>query len=255
MQFRMSNGQIGQLNPTQIRQIDPLGIGINQTMLDLFKKYPMGNDPASSADRGLNFLILRFNAPKKLNYRTYVLKNDFNIDKAGKHTLSLRSTLADNSEDDVLAQFPGLPSQAQRVDQSKGFSSRYTTVLTPTLVNTFNYGYTRLKNVTTGAPGPSLAFYFANPETSFPRALNRIAPVHNFVDDATWTKGRHTVQFGVNMRLNTNDRASFATSFPSYSFSRNTLAGLGADITDSINAFIRPLYGDNSLRLTEATPV
>jgi len=255
VQFRMSNGQIGQLNPAQIRQIDPLGIGINQTMLDLFRKYPTGNDPASSADRGLNFSILRFNAPKKLNYRTYVLKNDFNIDKAGKHTLSLRGTLADNSEDDVLAQFPGLPSQAQRVDQSKGFSSRYTTVLTPTLVNTFNYGYTRLKNVTTGAPGPSLAFYFANPETSFPRALNRIAPVHNFVDDATWTKGRHTVQFGVNMRLNTNDRASFATSFPSYSFSRNTLAGLGADITDSINAFIRPLYGDNSLRLTEATPV
>jgi hypothetical protein len=255
VQFRMSNGQIGQLTPAQIRQVDPLGVGINQTMLDIFKKYPLGNDPASSADRGLNFSIFRFNAPKKLNYRTYVLKNDINIDKSGMHTLSLRGTLADNAEDDVLAQFPGLPSQAMRVDQSKGFSARYTTVVTPTLVNTFNYGYTRLKNVTTGADSPALSFYFAQPETSFPRALNRVAPVHNFVDDATWTKGKHTVQFGVNIRLNTNDRASFSTSYPSYSFSRNTLAGLGADITDSINAYIRPLYGDNSLRLTEATPV
>lgn len=255
VQFRLSNGQIGQLTPAQIRQIDPLGIGVNQTMLDIFKKYPVGNDPASSADRGLNFSIFRFNAPKKLNYRTYVLKNDFNIDKAGKHTLSLRGTLADNAEDDTLAQFPGMDAQGKRLDQSKGFSARYTTVVTPTLVNTFNYGYTRLKNITTGQDGPSLTFYFDNPTTSYPRALNRIAPVHNFVDDATWTKGKHTVQFGVNIRLNTNDRASFSTSYPTYSFSRNTLAGLGADITDSINAFIKPLYGDNSLRLTENTPV
>ncbi|MCX6589739.1 MAG: TonB-dependent receptor [Acidobacteria bacterium] len=255
VQFRMSNGAIGQLTPAQIRQVDPLGVGINQTVLDIFKKYPAGNDPSSSADRGLNFSIFRFNAPKKLNYRTYVLKNDFNIDKAGRHTLSLRGTMADNAEDDVLAQFPGLASQAQRVDQSKGFSARYTTVVTPALVNTFNYGYTRLKNTVTGAGGPALSFYFDNPTTSFPRALNRIAPVHNFVDDATWTKGRHTVQFGVNFRLNTNDRASFATAYPSYSFSRNTLAGLGADMTDAINAFIKPLYGDNNLRLTENTPV
>jgi len=255
VQFRMNNGAIGQLTPAQIRQVDPLGIGINPTMLDILKKYPAGNDPNSSADRGLNFSILRFNAPKKLNYRTYVLKNDFNIDKAGKHTLSLRGTLADNSEDDVLAQFPGLPSQSQQVDQSKGLSARYTTVITPTLVNTFNYGYTRLKNVVTGAQGPSLAFFFANPETSFPRALNRIAPVHNFVNDATWTKGKHTVQFGVNIRLNTNDRASFATSFPAYSFSRNTLAGLGTDITDNINSFIQTQNGNPALRLTEVTPV
>lgn len=257
VQFRMSNGAIGQLNPQQIREVDPLGIGVNQTMLDIFKKYPVGNDPASSADRGLNFSIFRFNAPKKLNYRTYVLKNDFNIDKGGKHTLSLRGTLADNSEDDSanLSQFPGLPSQSQRVDQSKGLSARYTTVLTPSLISTFNYGYTRLKNLATGADGPSLSFYFANPTTSFPRALNRIAPVHNFTEDVTWTKGKHTVQFGINFRLNTNDRASFATSYPSYSFSRNTLAGLGADITTPINNYIRTLYGNSTLALTEATPV
>ncbi|MBZ2184026.1 MAG: TonB-dependent receptor [Bryobacter sp.] len=255
VQFRMSNGQIGQLNPAEIRQADPLGQGINQTMLNLFRQYPVGNDPASSPDRGLNFSILRFNAPKKLNYRTYVLKNDFNIDKQGKHTLSLRGTLADNAEDDVLAQFPGMESQARRLDQSRGISARYTTVLTPSLINTFNYGYTRLKNITTGADGPAIAFFFTNPVTSFPRALNRIAPVHNFVNDTTWTKGRHTVQFGINFRLNTNDRASFATSYPSYSFSRNTLAGLGADITDSITALARAKYGDANLRLTEAVPV
>lgn len=254
VQFRMSNGQIGQLSPAQIRQVDPLGIGINQTALDIFKAYPAGNDPASSADRGLNFSILRFNAPKRLNYRTYVFKNDFNLDKQGKHTLSVRGTFADNAEDNILEQFPGLGPQSQRVDRSRGFSARYTTVLTPSIINTFNYGYTRLLNNNTGAEGNALRFYFDNPVTSFPRALNRISPVQNFVNDTTWTKGKHTVQFGINFRLNTNDRASFATSFPSYSFSRNTLAGLGSDMTGSINNFIANQYGAGT-RLTENVPV
>ena len=257
VQFRMNDGTIRQLSGAQLRDVDPLGIGINQTMLDIFKAYPAGNDPASSADRGLNFSILRFNAPKKLNYRTYVMKQDYNIDKGGKHTASVRGTLADNAEDDSsnLSQFPGLPAQSQRVDQSKGLAARYTTVLSPSMVNNFNYGYTRMKTVQTGADGPSLSFYFTNPTTSFPRALNRIAPVHNFTNDTTWTKGRHTVQYGINFRLTTNDRASFATSYPSYSFSRNTLAGLGADITGNINTYMRNLTGNQALTLSEAVPV
>ena len=261
VQFRMSNGQIGQLTPNQVRDVDPLHIGANSTMLETLKKYPVGNDPASSPDRGLNFSIYRFNAPKKLDYRTYVLKNDFNIDKAGNHTLSLRGTLASNAEDDAsssganLAQFPGLPSQSKIVDQSKGLSARYTTVLAPTLINTFNYGYTYLKTIQTGVGDRSLSFYLSNLGTSFPRAIERRSPVQNFVDDLTWTKGAHTVQGGANIRVNSNDRASFATSYPSYSFNRNTLLGLGADITDSINAYIKPLYGDSTLKLTDTTPV
>ncbi len=255
VQFRMNDGSIRQLSGSQLRDVDPLGIGINQTMLNIFRAYPAGNDPASSNDRGLNFSILRFNAPKRLNYRTYVMKQDYNIDKAGKHTASVRGTLADNSEDDVLAQFPGMDAQAKRLDQSRGLAARYTTVLSPSMVNNFNYGYTRMKTVSTGADGPALSFFFANPVTSFPRALSRIAPVHNFTNDTTWTKGKHTVQFGINFRLTTNDRASFATSFPSYSFSRNTLAGLGADITGSITNYMRALTGNQSLSLTEAVPV
>jgi hypothetical protein len=257
VQARLSNGTIGRLSGNDIATVDPRGLGINPTMMEILRKYPAGNDPRSAADGGLNFNIFRFNAPQALLYRTYVLKNDINVDSAGKHVVSLRGTLADNTEDDRnnLAQFPGLPSQSQRVDTSRGLSARYTTVLSPMLVNNFNYGYTRMKTVATGADGPSLSFYFANPETSFPRALIRVAPVHNFVDDATWTKGKHTIQFGANIRLNTNDRGSFATSFPSYSFSRNTLQGLGADMTDRVRDFFRAQTGNAGLTLTEAVPV
>ena len=40
-----------------------------------------------------------------------------------------------------------------------------------------------------------------------------IVPVHNFVDDFSWTKGRHTIQFGGNYRLINNLRDSNASSF------------------------------------------
>jgi hypothetical protein len=44
-------------------------------------------------------------------------------------------------------------------------------------------------------------------------------------------------------------------NLPSYSFSRNTLRGLGADITAAAQDFLRARYGDNTLRPTEATPL
>ena len=253
VQFRMSNGQIGSLTPSEVRAADPLGLGASSYMSDLMKTYPVGNDPQASADRGLNFSVLRFNAPKALDNRTYVAKNDFNLDKGGRHSLMLRGTLADNAEDTTLAQFPGQGPQARTLDSSKGLAARYTTVLSPTLINTFNYGYTRLKTETTGNEAYGATFTIANFD-SFPRATSRISPVHNFVDDMTWSKGRHSIQTGFNMRLISNDRLN-ANNYPSYSFSRNTLKGLGADITDAVTAAARTKYGNSALRLSEATQV
>jgi hypothetical protein len=54
-------------------------------------------------------------------------------------------------------------------------------------------------------------------------------PVHNFVDDVTWTKGKHTLQFGTNLRLAQNNRSgnfqnvSYAVTDP---FSLDTNAGI-----------------------------
>ncbi len=254
LKMRLSNGTIAELTPADVRSADPLKLGANQTQLDMLKRYPVGNDPASSADGGLNFSILRFNAPKTLNYRTYVAKTDFNLDAAGKHTLMFRGTLADNSEDDTLAQFPGEPAQARLVDASKGMAARYTTVLSNSVVNVFNYGYTRLKSQTTGSESYAPTFVVSNLAGSFPRGQLRITPTHNFVDDLTWNKGKHTIQTGINFRIISNDRTNF-NNFPSYSFSRNTLAGLGADINDSALAVALGKYGLSGARIADGTQV
>ena len=248
----LNNGTVAQLNSADIAAVDPLHQGINSYMLSLFKQYPTGNDPKAAADGGINFSILRFNAPQKLDNRAYVGRLDFNIDPAGRHTLMLRGTLAGNAQDSSLAQFPGQDAAAKSLDNSRGLAARYTTVISPSLVNVLGYGYTRLGTASTGNSTVIPSFYFANLQTT-PRASARVAPTTNLVDDLTWTKGRHTVQFGANMRFVESDRTSF-NNLPSYSFSRNTLLGLGGDITANVLSMMQSRYG-SAVKLSSGTNV
>ena len=244
--------QIGALNAAQIKQVDPLGLGPNAYMLKYLQAYPAGNDPLASADLGLNFSVFRFNAPQPLDNRVYVAKMDFNLDKAGKHTASVRGTLAANKSTLTGAQFPGQAPAQQGIDNSRGVAVRYTFVVSSNLVNNFNYGLTRLGNTQTGSADPAIQFYFDTP-IAYPRALTRISPTHNFVDDFTWTRGKHNMQFGANFRVISNNRTQLAIS-PAYSYNRNTLKGLGADVTGSLATFAQSLYGTSS-KLTETTNV
>ena len=97
--FADTNGNNYTLSPSQIKQVDPLGIGINQGYLNILKQYPVGNDPAYGTDGGLNFTGFRFNAPDALDNRAYVGKMDFILDNAAKHTVSVRGTLSNANQD------------------------------------------------------------------------------------------------------------------------------------------------------------
>lgn len=252
IQLRTSAG-IQTLSAAEIRQVDPLRTGGSAYMLDLMKKYPLPNDLLNGGDRGLNFATYRFNAPLKRDDRAYVAKMDFNLDTAGMHTLSLRGSLADNVRDDTanLAQFPGQEAASKFLENHRGISARYTAVVAPTLVNVFNYGLTRLGSQQSGVTGASITFTPSN-LFAFPRAITRIQPTHNFVNDTTWTRSAHTVQFGINFRVVTNDRTQ-DNNYPTYSYGRNTLKGLGADINGSVLDYLRARTGNNALTLSEAT--
>jgi hypothetical protein len=256
VQFRMSNGEIGQATVDEIKAIDPLHIGISPGQLEMLRAYPAGNDQQSGSDRGLNFSTFRFNAPQTRDDRAYVAKLDFNLDSAGKHTVMMRGTLADATRDETVAQFPGQEAAVKQFDTSKGLAARYTTVLSPTMINVFNYGYTRLAIVQSGLlDGPRINWGGITNLLPSDRPSSRVIPTTNFVDDMTWIKGVHTLEFGVNFRFIQNDRTSYNNTYPQYSFSRNTLKGLGADIRDAVNVFIRQKYSNSSLGVTEQTPV
>jgi Carboxypeptidase regulatory-like domain len=240
--FADADGGIHTLSPSQIKQIDPLGIGISPGYQSILKQYPVGNDPSFGADGGLNFTGFRFNAPQTLDSRAYVGKMDFILDGAAKHTLSIRGTLSNLNQDqpDALAQFPGQTPASQLLNNSKGISAAYTAILTPSLINNLTFGYTRQGLAHSGTVGDSFRLYPLDSLQNFntdARANGRVLPVYNIVDTLTWTKSKHTITTGVNFRIMTNNRFSYAQSFPSYGFSNSVLVGLGEDIQTGLSNF------------------
>ena len=256
LKFQLADGSVQTLTPAEIRQVDPLGQGLNPAALKILNQYPAGNDPSYGQDGGLNFSGLRFNAPSHRDDRAIVGKLDLHLDSAGKHTLSVRGTLADNTDDHILAQFPGQGPASTLRDTSKGISVQYTAILKSNIVNVFNFGYTRLGQVLSGATGPVL---FMNPLDSLQnfnaRPIGQRLPTLNPSDDITWTKGKHTITAGINFRFIRNNTSSFASAFPRYGFGATELIGLGADIQNAVTAYIQQRSGDPNAQLADPTSV
>ena len=240
--FADVNGAVHTLSASDLRQVDPLGIGVNQGYLGLLSKYPAGNDPSYGVDGGLNFTGYRFNAPDRLDKRAYVAKMDFILDGAARHTLSIRGTLSNSNQDqpDALAQFPGQSAAAEILNNSKGMSAVYTTVLRPNLINNLTFGYTRQGLAHSGTVGDAFQLQPLDPFQNVnndARASGRILPVYNIADTLAWTKSKHNLTGGLNFRIMTNNRFSDAQSFPGYGFNNSMLVGLGEDIQTRLSNY------------------
>src|SRR5260221_6023922 len=116
-------------------------------------------------------------------------------------------------------------------DTSRALAVGYTATFSSTLVNNFRFGLTRQSQDNNGNENlPIVTFRTfddlhpsvgsVSPTTSFTRKFH--IPVYNWLDDVAWTRGKHTLQFGVNIRRITNTRATdlsninFANTNPSY---------------------------------------
>lgn len=255
LMFQMADGSVQTLTPADIRQVDPLHIGVNPSVLKLLSQYPEGNNPAYGQDGGLNFSGYRFNAPSHRFDKALVGKLDFHLDPAGKHTLSIRGTLAHNTDDQVLAQFPGQTAASTLRDGSKGFAAQYTAVLRPNLINVVNFGYTRFAPSLSGVTGPVLFLTGLDPvQNPYARPLAQRLPTWNPSDDLTWTKGKHTITAGFNGRFITNYTSSMANSFARYGYGATELIGLGADIDNAVTAYMQTRLGPNA-QLADPTSV
>jgi hypothetical protein len=255
---QLTDGSVQSIGPSQLPQIDPLGIGLNQPYQKILSQYPVGNDPAFGQDGGLNFSGFRFNAPDKLNDMSWVAKVDYKLDDAGKHTLSVRGTLGDNTIDQILAEFPGQAPASVERDNNKGFSAHYTAIVTPTLINSLTFGVTRLGQNLSGVSGTGFQF---EPTALSPlqnwaaRARGRVNPVNNLLDDVTWTKGKHTLTAGLNFRYNKNYTSSDTNAYPLYAYGATELIGLGEDIDNSVQSYLVGQLNNPNLQLANPTAV
>jgi hypothetical protein len=252
---RANDGRVYELGPAALKAIDPLGLGSSPAILSLLQALPAGNDPSAGLDGGLNFTGYRFNAPLKLDNRAYVGKVDVKLDRQSAHNLSVRTSIADASRDDTLAQYPGQDAASKQLNGSYGISAAYTGILSPTLVNSANFGLTRIDLQQTGSLETSFTLDSIDVATNYNRPSTRIAPTFNFIDDLTWTKGSHSVTAGANVRLIRNDRTIYTNAFQSFGFGRGSLLGLGSDIVNSTQSYLADLTGNPNIRLADAATV
>lgn len=242
-----------QVSPDEFRAADPAGLGINPAMMDILNAFPVGNDPSSGTDGGLNFDGFRFNAPLQIDNKAYVAKFDFNLDKNGSHRVSWRGTLADNIADNeaALAQFPGQDG-SKILNNSRGFVSSYTGVLAPTLINTFRFGYTRQGLAITGADGPEFGLFDIDDQQNFNvRNSGRRIPVYNIANDMNWVKGNHNFKFGGNLRFIRNNSSNANEVWPEFTLGQGSLGGLGADIQRGLNTVLAAQTGNPNFLLAD----
>jgi hypothetical protein len=209
------------LTPPQIQAMDPQGIGIStNVMIPYFNTFPHSND--ASVGDGLNFQAFRFKGPVQINDNWYIARMDYKITNNGNHSLFWRGALRNDSNPGV-PYLPGGTPELSKVDYSKGFSVGYSAVLRSTLVNNFRWGFTRqsfgeignqtqpfvqFRNLNDGpASQPN------NAALAVTNSTNYQVPVHNFVDDISWIKGKHTLQFGANINILRNPQSSNINSF------------------------------------------
>jgi hypothetical protein len=211
VQYVTNSGTIGTLTPAQVQQLDPAGIGENAATLALFQSaYPHSND--STVGDGINTGGFRFNAPAPLRYNTYIAKLDYQI--TSKNSFFFRGNLQNDNYAIQGPQFPGQPPNSVYLNNSKGFATGLTTVISPSLVNTFRYGYTRAGVQTTGVVGNSYVILNSvdNPYGTT-TGTSQIIPTHDIHDEVVWNKGAHTISFGTELLLIHNNYDTNSNSF------------------------------------------
>jgi hypothetical protein len=213
------------LTPDQIKGMDPTGIGIStNVMIPYLQSYAKYQANDNSVGDGVNFVGYRFAGPVDTNTNWYIARADYKITQDGNHSLFWSGGL----RNDNVAGVPYLPGQGPEtstVDYSKGFSFGYAAVLRPNLVNNFRYGFIRQSFGQIGNQTQDIIYFRGLNDNStsnfssqaYTNNLNYQVPVNNFVDDVSWIKGRHTLQFGFNISILRNPQSNNVNSFSSAS--------------------------------------
>jgi hypothetical protein len=233
-----STGAISQITAAQIATIFP-NAGTNPAAIAALAaaatKYPANDFNAgdSAPGRLLNTAGYRFNAPTTEYRNSHVARLDFNLTE--KHQVFARGNyIHDNLG--TVQNFPDTP-QPSTWNHPTGIMAGHTWTITSSLVNNFRYGLTRDSFSNQGdSSANSISFRFIFSPFLFSRTLSRTTPVHNYTDDLSWIKGKHTFQFGTNIRVIRNQRTSFASSFDSAITNPSFYPGGGTSITSPILA-------------------
>ena len=200
---------ISTLTPGDVTALDPAGLGPDQALLSAIssRPYPPPNDP--SGGDGINSEGFRFTAPAHQTQDLYTTRVDYTFNS--KHKLFFRGSVAREGVDDNfnvdIVQFPGDPAPTNRDRFGEyALSVGWTWTKSSALVNDFSAGLVRTVLVFPSLAPPTYpnSFGFGGPLSSpYQRfdTQSRNVPVPEFRDTLIWTKGKHTWEFGEDIKL------------------------------------------------------
>ena len=229
LQYPNVNGGVTALSPTQIMGLDPQHLGVNPVVLQYLNTFPLPND--NSVGDGLNTAGYRWRAPTRLDNNAVISRFDYYLTQNANQVLFWRGALQDLKNPGIPF-LPGATPETTLVDHSKGMAVGYTAVLSPTLVNNFRYGFTRQSSGNIGDTSQSWITLSAI-SSAYTYSSTFQMPVHNFTDDLSWTKGKHTFQFGANVGFARDPRESTLHSYFSASQSLGNATPSGIANTSS----------------------
>jgi len=201
------------LSPQQITQMDGTSLGPHGpdpvVLQYMNATYPLPND--STTGDLVNTAGYRFRGSTHTTKNWYIGKLDYNLTRDAKQRISVSAALANQAS--AGAPFlPGTPPEQTTVSFNKGLISSYSWVISPTLLNNFRYGFIRESLGTLGNTDQPWNQLLAlsqgiNYSSSFQR------PIHNFNDDLSWVRGKHTWQFGFQVSILRNPESNSNNSF------------------------------------------
>ena len=226
LQYINTTGSVTQLTPAQFASMDPncgangtcpLGNGVNPASIAVFKQYPLPN--GFNTGDGYNTGSYTFSSALPTRQNVYISRLDY--DPSDKHRFYVRASMQNDLSSipgsaltSSAAFFPGQPLSVTPTDDSKGISGSYTWTIKSNLVNNLRYGFVRQSFASNGVgAGDYVTFRSLDTPTSTTRSSSTVVPMHNFIDDLTWTKGKHTLQFGANYRRFDYQNSTNANSF------------------------------------------
>jgi hypothetical protein len=252
------------LGPSQIASMDPnctgngtcpWGPGVDPNSIATMNQYPLPN--SNQLGDGFNYQAFTFSAAAPSKLDTYVARFDYNLTQSQRlyarlglqNDHAIPTSLANGinvGTNSGVSQFPGLPPAAVSTNNSKGIITGYAWTISPTKVNSFHYGFIRQG---TGDNGSANQQFVRLRGLDLPvdtrRTTNVIVPVHNFTDDFTWTKGKHTLTFGGNWRfindLRNSNESSFSDAITNAGFLPTTgFAGKNVSFDPSCDPTVNP---------------
>ncbi len=199
------------LNAADIAAIDPNcskngscpnGPGVNAAAIAYFKQFPVANGTATGD--GFNTGSYTFASPAPLHQITNIARLDYNL--TSKQVVFVRGNLQSDNQAGTLP-FLGQAPLTNTFGNNKGIAGGHLWSINSNINNNFRYGFVRQGTATRGT-GSQPYVAFSTLATINGTATSSIYKIttNNFADDFTITKGRHTIQFGVNDRILLNNR-------------------------------------------------